>query len=64
MKAASDQSEGVSSGVILSWRRRNKGEAAEKVEGIAWYRDVGSQMDDGAMREGSSRRLFISPRGG
>jgi hypothetical protein len=64
VKAAKDHNEGVSSGVMRSCLRKKSGEAAENVAGIAWWRDVGSQMLYGATREGSSRRLFSRPRGG
>ena len=56
-KEARDQREGVSSGVIPSWRRRRRGEAAEKVVGRKWYRAVGNQRLAGKDKEGSWRRF-------
>ena len=64
MKAATDQREGVSSGVIRRCLRKKSGDAAANVAGRAELRVVGSQRLEGASRDGSARMLARRPRGG
>jgi hypothetical protein len=64
VNAAKDHREGVISGVIRSCLRRKRGEAAEKVAGMAWEKVVGSQRLEGATMDGRARILASKPRGG